>query len=137
MDITEVSDVLIKLLNQKRRTNMKTLQNNFTTSEQSKRLLKLGVPADSADMYYDQFSGLCFRCEEDYSYNFFDENFKFIPVWSVGRLMEILMICNTYLAPKEFKIEQNSMNPSLIENVVNKIEELEGYNMLDFSKLEG
>jgi hypothetical protein len=38
---------------------MKTLQSNFTTSEQSKRLLELGVPADSADLqipyieYYD------------------------------------------------------------------------------------
>ena len=31
---------------------MKTLQNNFTTPEQSKRLLELGVPADSADIYY-------------------------------------------------------------------------------------
>ena len=28
---------------------IKKLQNNFTTPEQSKRLLKLGVPADSAD----------------------------------------------------------------------------------------
>lgn len=35
---------------------MKTLQNNFTTPEQSKRLLELGVPADSADMYYKQYS---------------------------------------------------------------------------------
>lgn len=54
----------------------------------------------------------------------------------VGRLIEILMICDTYLAPKEFKIDPNSMNPTLIENAVNKIEELEGYDMLDFSKLE-
>ena len=30
---------------------MKKLQSNFTTSEQSKRLLELGVPADSADCY--------------------------------------------------------------------------------------
>jgi hypothetical protein len=30
---------------------MKKLQNNFTTPEQSKRLLELGVPADSADLY--------------------------------------------------------------------------------------
>ena len=30
---------------------MKKLQNNFTTPEQSKRLLELGVPADSADCY--------------------------------------------------------------------------------------
>ena len=33
---------------------MKTLQNNFTTPDQSKRLLELGVPADSADMCYEQ-----------------------------------------------------------------------------------
>ena len=38
---------------------MKNLQNNFTTPEQSKRLLELGVPEDSADLqipyieYYD------------------------------------------------------------------------------------
>lgn len=38
---------------------IKRLQNNFTTPEQSKRLLELGVPADSADLqipyieYYD------------------------------------------------------------------------------------
>ena len=35
---------------------MKELQNNFTTPEQSKRLLEIGVPADSADMYYEQYS---------------------------------------------------------------------------------
>ena len=35
---------------------MKELQNNFTTPEQSKKLLDLGVPADSADMYYEQYS---------------------------------------------------------------------------------
>ena len=35
---------------------MKELQNNFTTPEQSKKLLNLGVPADSADMYYEQYS---------------------------------------------------------------------------------
>lgn len=35
---------------------MKELQNNFTTLEQSKKLLELGVPADSADMYYKQYS---------------------------------------------------------------------------------
>lgn len=35
---------------------MKQLQNNFTTPEQSKKLLELGVPADSADMYYKQYS---------------------------------------------------------------------------------
>ena len=33
---------------------MKNLQNNFTIPAQSKRLLELGVPADSADYYYDK-----------------------------------------------------------------------------------
>lgn len=31
---------------------IKKLQNNYTTPKQSKRLLELGVPADSADCYY-------------------------------------------------------------------------------------
>ena len=31
---------------------IKKLQNGFTTPEQSKRLLELGVPVDSADCYY-------------------------------------------------------------------------------------
>lgn len=32
---------------------MSKLQNNFTTSEQSKRLLELGIPTNSADCYYN------------------------------------------------------------------------------------
>ena len=36
---------------------MKTLQNNFTTPEQSKKLLELGVPIDSADMFYNNAWG--------------------------------------------------------------------------------
>lgn len=35
---------------------MKILQNNFTTIEHSKRLLALGVPANSADCIYVRFS---------------------------------------------------------------------------------
>lgn len=72
------------------------LQYNYTTPEQSMRLLELGVPANSADCYYDLFLELGFRCEKDYSYNFFDENYMFIPCWSVGRLIEIFTIFATY-----------------------------------------
>ena len=35
---------------------MTKFKNNFTTNEQSKKLLDLGVPAASADMYYKQYS---------------------------------------------------------------------------------
>ena len=123
---------------------MKKLQNHFTTPEQSKRLLELGVPAESADttitghVHYDHSTHT--------NHNYWAHtmiNFKgkpdmecYLPCWSVGRLIEILMICGNYFAPKEFKIEPNSMKPSLIENIVDKIEELEGYDMLDFSKLD-
>ena len=117
---------------------MKKLQSNFTTPEQSRRLLELGVPAGSADCY------LMRQGNEDIYYPFIIQPFfdhiavirDSIPCWSVGRLIEILMICGNYFAPKEFKIEQNSMKPSLIKNIVDKIEELKGYDVLDFSKLE-
>ena len=36
--------------------NMK-LQNNFTTTEQSKRLLELGVPAWTADCFFGGYCG--------------------------------------------------------------------------------
>ena len=59
---------------------MSKLQNNFTTPEQSKRLLELGVPAWTADCYYQEsgkieikntaLDGLYPSC------------------WSVGRLIE-------------------------------------------------
>lgn len=77
---------------------MKTLQSNFTTPERSKQLLELGVPADSADCYkieselYDK--GIRVRYS-DYELNpeFFSVSNR-IPIWSVGRLMEILRICS-------------------------------------------
>lgn len=68
---------------------MKPLQNNFTTPEQSKRLLELGLPADSADCYYRDFASSRVRLipnvrEMDDKFGI-DTNFL-IPCWSVGRL---------------------------------------------------
>lgn len=70
---------------------MKQLQNNFTTPEQSKRLLELGVPADSADCYYDGHE-LTVR-----QYRWHDAAIaekRCTPCWSVGRLIEIDIICH-------------------------------------------
>lgn len=72
---------------------MKTLQSNFTTPEQSNRLLELGVPADSADCIFTRYSkyekwkrrfiedvvGEQLFCNQDF----------YFPCWSVGRLIEI------------------------------------------------
>ena len=79
---------------------MKKLQNNFTTPEQSKRLLELGVPADSADLYTSLgFENLIWvrNTKNELSEDFFDAliNGKsaHIPIWSAGRLMEIFDMC--------------------------------------------
>lgn len=70
---------------------MKTLQNNFTTPEQSKRLLELGVPADSADCYYNTLAEKPYVLSDLYSKTNFLEPQP--PCWTVGRLMEIYDIC--------------------------------------------
>lgn len=71
---------------------MKQLQCNFTTQEQSKRLLELGVPEWTADCYFriDLYSSkieMCFTKEDSLIYDY-------IPCWSVGRLIEIAKICS-------------------------------------------
>lgn len=84
---------------------MKTLQSNFTTPEQSKRLLELGVPADSADCYWTEFplyEGKFHGYEHKPQWLFDDESFsklqsycktRILPCWSVGQLMRIRGIC--------------------------------------------
>lgn len=76
---------------------MKKLQNNFTTPEQSKMLLELGVPADSADqVYYDDIMwGAHEFIPNDRTYSEIVAGYEniSIPCWSVGRLMEIYDIC--------------------------------------------
>lgn len=67
--------------------------NEFTTIEQSKKLLELGLPADSADCYYLYGYG-----EEGYSYSEepyvgFPDTKDDIPCWSVGRLQRIYQTC--------------------------------------------
>ena len=108
---------------------MKYLQNNFTTPDQSKRLLELGVPVDSADCGIVEdimhggreiltvpYSKWC-KGYEDISF----------PCWSVGRLIEIYMIAAglqwiDLCLPDDFT-----------ESIVKMFE---GTKDLDFSKLE-
>ena len=109
---------------------MKKLQNNFTTHEQSKRLLELGLPASSADCFYgaigfgngyDKLPNICGGA-------------KFLgtidmPCWSVGRLIEIIDL-----------ISSCSLTPQFCENytesLVAELESMVCNNKFDFSKLE-
>ena len=114
-------------------------KNNFTTPEQSKRLLELGVPADSADCYFGSYPGHPdwavirqseFDTEDD---GLFRINEDIIPCWSVGRLMEIFDICfpesDTACWPPCYELDTD-----YITYVVHLYER--GIMELDFSKLE-
>ena len=110
---------------------MKTLQNNFTTPEQSKRLLELGVPADSADLYYQDYGSIpmvvwTLTQPRDLRRGILK------PCWSVGRLMEIYDICRYY----DGDYDEVYGKETYIETFISAIEEAILDDMFDFSKLE-
>ena len=116
---------------------MKTLQNNFTNTEQSRRLLELGLPADSADMYYSKMSTETFwslyTIGSGATYTSISTppcDFMFVPCWSVGRLIEIYVIArgvDTAYLPIE---RDEDMVKYLIRLYKEKVTDL------NFSKLE-
>lgn len=123
---------------------MKKLQNNFTTPEQSKWLLELEMPIDSADCYLTKFG-----IDKDWEVKVLNNvkyseiaisNQKYcLPCWSVGRLIEILeIILGTPWSDKELLGKQGT----LLERVVSDFEDVVKYkeifqdNRIDFSKLE-
>ena len=118
---------------------MKKLQNNFTIPEQSRRLLELGLPADSADCYYYSklrqtellIDGVNFNVYIDYMCTKHQAEVKdFLPCWSVGRLIEIYCILSGHKGFVMYSIED------LIEEIIYKINALKEQGILDFSKLE-
>ena len=116
---------------------IKKLQNNYTTPEQSKRLLELGVPADSADC----FIRLDFNVTESPDIIIYDSIFSeikkraaikpenFIPCWSAGRLMEIYGIC---MGVEGFFYCKGNFTNEAIRRIEGSVKN----NLLDFSKLE-
>ena len=88
---------------------MKTFQNNYTTPEQSRRLLELGLPADSADAFcvnvpdgITDVDILLVHRDETYTQRIASicEQFEsrvtadaYMPCWSLGRLIEIIKLC--------------------------------------------
>lgn len=125
---------------------MKQLQCNFTTIEQSKRLLELGVPADSADACYTIYNkdtnneiqqlivplkgqtsivNLVKNTNSLYKHG----NVSAVYCWSVGRLIEIYgFSTNQYIGNIWYR------NP--MECIIADIEIAIENGEMDFSKLE-
>ena len=116
---------------------MKTLQSNFTTPEQSKRLLELGVPVDSADCYYKMNlysfkTEMCFTKEDSLLHHY-------TPCWSVGRLIEIHLKCCTTLNQNDAHIVISRFGietGGLLQDMYNMVGECALLGRYDFSKLE-
>lgn len=79
---------------------MSELKKDYTTPEQSKRLLELGIPIESANIVYyhtpDSLHDPYLITEKRQIENL--KAGKGLPCWSVGRLIEIIKICSK---PKE------------------------------------
>ena len=121
---------------------MVQLQNNYTSPEQSKRLMKLGLVIDSADCYYhkaaqDKELYRIYHCgNETYSKQVetafrYEISPEMLPCWSVGRLMEIIRICNLTAEKPWVYIERDN-----IHAMITAITDGVNNRMLDFSKLE-
>jgi len=114
---------------------MKQLNSNFTTPEQSKRLLELGLPADSADCYYEAFGfGKGYQTFPNACGYFDKDNLLDLPCWSVGRLIEILKLCVTSTLDFIDIIENVRVFEDTLQILVQAFSEYA--DVIDFSKLE-
>ena len=135
-------------------SKLKQLQNNFTTQEQSKRLLEVGVPADSADGYYSFLNDAMRRLNEPTLYILqsqtilVGEHIEYckqhlgindvVPCWSVGRLMEVFDLItdgNNYISKYwDNYVSAKETSETYVDYIIGLFEE--NKEQLDFSKLE-
>ena len=118
---------------------MKRLQSNFTTVEQSKRMLELGVPEWTADLRYrickanDSILGNPYLTKgKKYTGSHFNSS---LPCWSVGRLIEIHRICST-LPDEEYMFPFWKDQEYNVEWAIRVLESGIRTGNIDFSNLE-
>lgn len=103
------------------------MNNNYTTTEQSDRLINAGVPASSADCYFYTKADKQPKILTTDKFDWLES--PYIPCWSVGRLFEIIAIC----LPAEIVISTDEY-PYVLDNILQVIEDC--IEEFDFSKLE-
>lgn len=69
---------------------------NYTTPEQAQKLLNLGVPIGSADMYYKHIALKPYIFSDNCLFSIYSKVEDITPCWSVGQLIKIYLICNPY-----------------------------------------
>jgi hypothetical protein len=113
---------------------MKKLKFDFTTPEQSKRLLELGVPRESANViYYHTPDGEYdpYIINDDLHIQNLKEG-KGLPCWTGGRLYEIYTICRTDIFTLYGSVEQLSFINAMIFQIECALRD----HIFDFSNLE-
>lgn len=120
-------------------------QRHYTNPEQSERLLFLGIPASTADCFMND-DGTDIRIwKENYPITQFIEyangiyHHRYRYCWSVGQLLEIsIKMGRGEKVPNEICIGKYSFDPSLIENIIRRLEHLGdlSVNDLNFSVFE-
>lgn len=114
---------------------MSKLQSDFTTPEQSKRLLELGVPKWTANYYYEGYgfgagySKSIYVCPNQKFSSMID-----FPCWSVGRLIEILKVCIIDKSELEEIFEYLKDCIYTVDALLQMYKEWKDF--IDFSKLE-
>ena len=125
---------------------MRTLQNDFTTTEQSKRLLELGVLEWTANWKLSKLvkdsHGQKPKDKHDWVVNRKDYThmivgfmkYDYLPCWSVGRLIEIYNMCVDFDLDDGAAIVIFIQDESPIVQMMQMFEDKVG--IMDFSKLE-
>ena len=111
---------------------MKQFKNNFTTHEQSRGLLEIGLPKWTADCFIDSWEQIQLRILNDLDKDFF-EKYSYIPSWSVGRLIEIMNICSIC---GHVSIHKTDREVSQIDQLIEILQNRINGKTIDFSKLE-
>ena len=105
---------------------MSKLRNDFTTKQQSEKLLALGMPRLSANFYYDDENEVQIVRDPEFEL----QSKGYFPCWSVGRLMEIYEI----VGENAGRCVTTTKGISRIDGLVQLYEE--NATLLDFLKLE-
>lgn len=114
---------------------MNKLQNDFTTKQQSEKLLALGMPRLSANLYYDDEDEVQFVKDKEHELI----GRGYFPCWSVGRLIEIHLKCCTTLNQNDAHIVISRFGietGGLLQNMYNMVSECALLGKYDFLKLE-